>query len=81
MTIIARDSDGKFSRYTDLGGYPICHICFDGGIICADCANEHGHTDEPDDEWRIIASDVNWENAELYCDACSKHLEPAYGED
>lgn len=81
MTNIACERDGRFSRCTDLGSYPVCHICYDGGIICADCANAHGHVDKPNDEWRIIASDVNWENTELYCDHCGEHLEPAYGED
>jgi hypothetical protein len=78
---IARDEDGCFSRYTDLGGYPLYHIVDDGGVLCPDCANEHGHTEERNDGWRIVASDVNWEDNELHCDHCGEPIPAAYGED
>lgn len=79
-TTVARWADGSFAHCTNLGSYPIYHICDDGGTLCPDCANEHGHIGKPDDGWRIVASDVNWEDAELYCDHCGERLEPAYGE-
>ena len=39
------------------------------------------HPDYPDhDQWRIVASDVNWEDASLTCDNCGQRIESAYGE-
>ena len=47
--------------------------------------HELAHADKhPDyleyDQWRIVASDVNWEDASLTCDNCSKGIESAYAE-
>lgn len=38
--MIARDENGKFLTYAWPGGYPIFHLCADGEVICADCAND-----------------------------------------
>ncbi len=82
--MIARDEDGKFQTYAWPGGYPVYHLCADSGVLCPDCANTHGevHTNEdgPED-WRIVASDVNYEDPNLYCDHCHKRIESAYAED
>ena len=78
---IARDEDHKFSAYAWPGGYPIFHICDDGGDLCPACANEHGHTDAPNDGFRIVESAVNWEDEHLHCDHCNARIESAYGDD
>lgn len=79
---IACDADGKFARYTDLGLYPVYHLCDDGEALCANCANREPqvHTDAPDDGWRIVGSGVNWEDPELLCVHCNERIESAYGE-
>ena len=77
---IARDDDGKFPTYAWPGGYPIFYIC-DDGALCPDCANEHGHTDPPNDDFRIFENAINWEDDSLFCDHCNAQIESAYGED
>lgn len=65
------------------GGYPMYAITDDGAAICpACCGSEIKNIDASTrgDGWRVIASDVNWEDGELYCDHCSKRIESAYAE-
>ena len=83
-----RDENGNLPAYAWPGGYPIYYLCADGGILCPPCANKEPavkeadeHPDYPDfDQWRIVASDINWEDASLTCDNCSQRIESAYGE-
>lgn len=80
---IYRDESGNYLRSTDLGCYPIIHICDDGGILCADCCNDPRnpvHTDEPNDGWRIVASDVFYEGPPEHCAHCNREIESAYGD-
>lgn len=82
--MIARDEDGKFQAYTMPGCYPVYHVCDDGGILCPSCANDPRnpvHIDKPNDGWRIIGSDVNYEDPDLFCDHCNQGIESAYAED
>lgn len=81
--MIAKDDDGKYSAAAWPGGYPVYHIADDGGSICAKCCNDLTnpiHEDSPDDGWRIIGSDVNYEDPELYCAHCGERIESAYAE-
>ena len=80
----------KFIRngsHTSVGGYPVFMIANDGGCICYNCAKENarliiGSTrDESASDWQYIASDINWEDGELYCDNCNGRIESAYCED
>ena len=79
------------SAYAWPGGYPIYYMCTDNGILCPNCANgENGSRANPvnmgldsdghgpDVQWYVIASGINWEDTELYCDHCNKHIESAY---
>ena len=79
---VARDEDGKFSKYAWPGCYPIAHYTADDGYLCPDCANENielCNDPDGDKQWRIVASDVLWENPdELMCDHCNRVLECAY---
>ena len=83
-----RDENGRLPAYAWPGGYPIFYLCADNGILCPQCANKESavkeadeHADYPDfDQWRIVASDINWEDASLTCDNCSQPIESAYGE-
>lgn len=86
--IYRNEVDGTFEHFAWPGGYPVFHLCADGDILCPTCANTeptleaHGGlaATETDAPWRIVASDVNWEDPELYCDHCSKRVENAYAE-
>lgn len=78
--MIARDENGKFTSYAWPGGYPVFHITDDGGALCPDCANAEGHVGGDNDGFRIIGSDVNWEDEDLLCDHCGTQIESAYGE-
>jgi hypothetical protein len=70
---LPRDTDGQLSKWAWPGGYPLFYFDSDNAVICADCArkwNEYS-TD-------IIAADVNWKDASLYCENCEKQIEAAY---
>lgn len=75
------------------GGYPLFFITADSACLCWQCGakkerrqvlesikakpNPHAmHTDG----WRVVATDVNWEDGELYCDNCNDRIESAYAE-
>lgn len=75
--------DGKYPAYAWPGGYPLFYLCKDGGVLCPDCANKEIElTDDPDDpQWYIVAYDVNYEDENMYCDHCNKHVVSAYGDD
>src|SRR5437016_2178786 len=83
-----RDENGNLPAFAWPGGYPIFYLCADGGILCPQCANKESAVKEADehsdyhdfDQWRIVASDINWEVASLTCDSCSQRIESAYGE-
>jgi len=83
-----RDETGNLPAYAWPGGYPIYYVCADGGILCPQCANKEStvrdadeHPDYPDyDQWRIVAGDINWEDANLTCDNCGQGIESAYAD-
>lgn len=83
--MIYRDEDGLFIKFAWPGGYPVYHVVADGGVLCAKCANENSRNTDPeypdDNQWRVVASEVNWEDAHLFCDHCNERIESAYGED
>jgi len=72
--MIARNADGLFATYAWPGGYPIYHVTDDVGVLCPDCANKYAHTDDPDPSWRIIDSEVNWEDKHLRCNNCGERI-------
>ena len=82
-----RDSTGRLAKYAWPGGYPIYYLAADNGVICADCANNDRSADNldpdypDDDQWRIVAADVNYEDNRLFCDNCSERIESAYCDD
>jgi|SRR5215472_6618663 len=68
------------------GGYPLFFITSDGAPICFDCARKELRNiysaihDHRSDGWRVEACDINYEDADCYCDHCSKRIDPAYGD-
>jgi len=72
----------EWEKWAWPGGYPIYYVCEDGGVLCADCANNNiDLTTDPDAErdWKIVAGDINYEDDSLSCDNCYGHIESAYG--
>lgn len=85
---LPRNDDGTLQEYAWPGGYPIFYVVKDGGTLCPKCANDNkartleGDDDCPDDnQWLIIAAEINWEDSSLQCDNCNKRIESAYAED
>lgn len=76
----------RAGRYTSLGSYPLYFLLSDGGALCFDCARkEYRHVSEAMRErsnngWRITHCDVNYEDADLFCDNCATRIESAYAE-
>ena len=74
------------------GGYPKYAITSDGAALCPTCCSDNYRAilesirDYPSDQfgycdgWRVIATDINWEDQYLTCDHCGDKIESAYGE-
>lgn len=79
---VRRDSKGRPATYAEC--YPVFHVTPDGDALCAACAKErethHAGFAKPSRREMPEASDVNWENSELYCDDCGERIESAYAE-
>lgn len=69
------------------GGYPLYFITSDGGALSFESATKNADliraaiTDKDDSGWRVVGCEVNWEDAELYCDDTGKRIPSAYAED
>ena len=80
-----RYPDGSVHRYAWPGGYPLFYLTADDGVLCPACVEAEveaiaGAESDEDDQWRIVAADVNWEDSYLYCDHCNERIESAYAE-
>jgi hypothetical protein len=69
------------------GGYPRYFITADGAALSyAAAENERRlirraiRTDDNTGGWRVIGCDINWEDADLYCDHTGARIESAYAE-
>lgn len=69
---LRKDNNGKLPFFAWPGGYPMFYIDRGGGVFCPDCAE----TNEG-----IADYGINWEDENLYCDACSQQIQNAYGGD
>ena len=69
------------------GGYPIFFVTDDGGCLCKNCARSEWRNiaqsmiDNVNDGWNVTATEVNWEDTDLFCSNCSDPIESAYGGD
>lgn len=73
--------------YTDLGGYPLYFITRDGAALSFEAAREQfrnvvwDHLNGASTGWRIDGSQINFEDADLFCAHTSKRIPSAYAED
>jgi hypothetical protein len=69
------------------GGYPMHFICSDGESLCFACGRKElsniipAIRDKACDGWRVVATDINYEDSNLDCAHCSQPIESAYGDD
>lgn len=68
------------------GGYPLMLICDDGGSLHFYCVRANlreviaAIKDGHDSQWRVRYLEVNWEDAEAFCDHCGERIESAYAD-
>ena len=69
------------------GCYPLFFITSDGGALAFNTVRKNLRSvldsirTKCDDGWRVVACEVNYEDAELYDDHTGEKIESAYGED
>lgn len=69
------------------GGYPMFMITSDGGALHYKCVRENLRSvldsirSKINDGWKVEAVEINYENADLYCDQCSQRIVSAYAEE
>ncbi len=77
----------KEGRYTSLGCYPKFYLTSDGGVLSHESVNDNwarivrAIVRDEKDGWQIVGVDVNWEDADLYCDDTGERIPSAYAED
>ena len=68
------------------GGYPRFFITSDGAALSFKAAVDNQQqimdaiVDNDKSGWRVIGCEINWEDANLYCDHTSNRIESAYAE-
>lgn len=68
------------------GGYPLFFITDDGAALSFAAVKAERRNiiesiaHKQSDGWRVVALDINWEDAELYCDHTGQHIESAYAD-
>jgi hypothetical protein len=70
--------------YAFPGAYPRFALTDDCGTLCPTCCAENATEiaeSVAGDGWHVIADEINWEDHELMCDHCGKHIECAYQPD
>jgi len=68
------------------GGYPIFFITSDGAALSFEAVRAefkpivHAMRQGLDDGWRVIAAEINWEDAQLTCDHTNQRIPSAYAD-
>lgn len=65
------------------GGYPRFGVTSDGAALCPQCCSIERNslaTTTGSDGWCLVASDINWEDASLFCDHCGCQIQAAYSD-
>lgn len=77
----------EIGPYSWPGGYPLYFITADCGVLSWQAAiDEQALIRDAiiggyDDQWRIVAMQINYEDSDLYCDHTGDKIESAYGDD
>jgi hypothetical protein len=77
----------RYGSHTDLGGYPLYFITGDGAALSFDAVRSKLRNviwsiqNKVNDGWRVVAVDINYEDADLYCAHTNNKIPSAYGED
>ena len=80
QTMAAAFTPGALPKFSSVGCYPLFYIvsgwrCDEQHVWCARCCNE-----ADDSMCTIVQCEANWEDPELYCEACEERIESAYAE-
>lgn len=79
-TVPPLNSRDELPSFTSVGAYPIYYVTEAMDVLCAACATEAlWQSADSDYQGNPLASDVNWEDPELYCE-CGERIESAYAE-
>lgn len=74
-------------EYAWPGGYPCYFITSDGAALSFDAVKRElrnileSIASKANDGWRIVALEINWEDAALYCEHTGQKIESAYGDE
>ena len=74
-------------EYAWPGGYPCYFITSDGAALSFDAVKRElrnileSIANKANDGWRIVALEINWEDAALYCEHTGQKIESAYGDE
>lgn len=78
---------GRANAYAWPGGYPVYYVTTNGAALCPECVTKEraqilrSTHERSHDGWAIEGTDVNYEDASLYCDHCDTRIPSAYAED
>lgn len=74
-------------EYAWPGGYPCYFTTSDGAALSFDAVRRELRSilesiaNKANDGWRIVALEINWEDAALYCEHTGQKIESAYGDE
>ena len=73
-------------RFTSLGSYPKFYVTSDGGVLSHAAVKEnmrqirHAMLTGSRCGWAVVGIDINYEDADLYCDHTNERIPSAYAE-
>ncbi len=76
----------RSGKYTWPGAYPLFFITSDGAALSFEAVRENLRSvlwsmkNQVNDGWRVVQTEVNWEDGELYCEHTGERIESAYSE-
>lgn len=74
----------RHGPYAWPGGYPLYFITSDGAALSFKSAKAERRNiieaihDRSNNGWRVVAMEINWEDADLVCDHSGEQIESAY---
>jgi len=77
----------RSGKYTWPGAYPLYFITSDGATLSFEAVRENLRSviwsikNKVNDGWRVVATEVNWEDCGLYCEHTGERIESAYSEE